>query len=540
MELADIVKCNRLIIPVFVHVNPVDVQKQEGTFGSLLPGFTDRLGAERVNEWKEALRVAGNAPGFTLDDDRNEAELIRKVVKKISLQLRFYDEGMRRDLNGRERKTAEPSSSSLPSRTIDKPRFDVFLSFSGKDTWKGFTGHIYNALIQRGISTFIDSKELERGERIEELFNYIEASKIFVPVLSKEYADSRWCLREITKRVECGRLIIPIFLGVPPAHVRRQEGPFGVAFQWHKSCNIVGEEDLNKWKEALRAVGEIKGYKLQNNTNGNEAELIRMVVKQISLKLELPLDDEGMKRDLNGREQKTAEPSSSSLPSRTIDKPRFDVFLSFSGKDTRKGFTGHLYNALIQRGISTFIDSKELEMGERIEKLFNYIEASKIFVPVLSKGYAHSSWCLREITKMVECGRLIITIFFDVDPRDVRKQSGPFELDKGNDGVGEEDLSKWKVALGAVGKISGYSLQNDTNGNEADLIQNVVEQISSKLNKNAWPFTEHLVGMDSHIDKMYRLLDLTDKEVKMIGIVDGRRRKDDHCHCCSSQATFIF
>uniref|UniRef100_A0A5K0XQ23 ADP-ribosyl cyclase/cyclic ADP-ribose hydrolase n=1 Tax=Nymphaea colorata TaxID=210225 RepID=A0A5K0XQ23_9MAGN len=74
-ELADIVKCNRLIIPVFVHVNPVDVQKQEGTFGSLLPGFTDRLGAERVNEWKEALRVAGNAPGFTLDDDRSEVLL---------------------------------------------------------------------------------------------------------------------------------------------------------------------------------------------------------------------------------------------------------------------------------------------------------------------------------------------------------------------------------------------------------------------------------------------------------------------------------
>ncbi|KAF3784546.1 hypothetical protein EJ110_NYTH30021 [Nymphaea thermarum] len=32
----------------------------------------DRFGAERVNEWKEALRVAGNAPGFKLDDDRSE------------------------------------------------------------------------------------------------------------------------------------------------------------------------------------------------------------------------------------------------------------------------------------------------------------------------------------------------------------------------------------------------------------------------------------------------------------------------------------
>ncbi|KAF3784522.1 hypothetical protein EJ110_NYTH29982 [Nymphaea thermarum] len=180
--------------------------------------------------------------------------------------------------------------------------------------------------------------------------------------------------------------------------------------------------------------------------------------------MERPFDDEGMRRDLNVRKPKTVKPSSSSSPPRTINKPRFDVFLSFSGKDTRKGFTGHLYNALRQRGISTFIDNEELERGERIEELFHYIEASKIFVPVLSKGYADSRWCLREITKMVECGRLIIPIFFDVDPRDVRKQSGPFQFDKSSNGVGEEDQTRWKDALRAVGKISGYSLQNDTNG----------------------------------------------------------------------------
>ncbi|KAF3784530.1 hypothetical protein EJ110_NYTH29998 [Nymphaea thermarum] len=56
---------------------------------------------------------------------------------------------------------------------------------------------------RRGISTFIDNEKLERDEMIEELFNYIEATKIFVPVLSKGPADSRWYLRKITKMVEC-------------------------------------------------------------------------------------------------------------------------------------------------------------------------------------------------------------------------------------------------------------------------------------------------------------------------------------------------
>ncbi|KAF3784525.1 SUPPRESSOR OF npr1-1 CONSTITUTIVE 1 protein [Nymphaea thermarum] len=264
--------------------------------------------------------------------------------------------------------------------------------------------------------------------------------------------------------------------------------------------------------QGCKTLKPVHGFQNLDSMELNNAELIHR---------HLPLDDEGMMRDLNGRKRKRAETSSSSLSS---NKPRFDVFLSFRGKDTWKGFTSHLYNALCQGGISTFIDSEVLERGERIIELINYMEASKIFVPVLSKGYADSRWCLREITEMVECGRLIIPIFFHVDPRDVRNQSGPFKAvfqrHKSSNRVREEDLSKWKDALRVVGEISGYDLEYDTDGYVAELIQDVVEKISRILNKTALlPITEHLVGMDSHIDKMYRLLDLTDKDVKMIGIV---------------------
>ena len=33
----------------------------------------------------------------------------------------------------------------------------------------------------------------------------------------------------------------------------------------------------------------------------------------------------------------------------------YDVFLSFRGEDTREGFTSHLYKALCDKGINTFI-----------------------------------------------------------------------------------------------------------------------------------------------------------------------------------------
>ncbi|KAL8128261.1 hypothetical protein AgCh_015003 [Apium graveolens] len=88
-----------------------------------------------------------------------------------------------------------PASSSSSSSTIC---WDVFLSFYGKDTRKNFTSHLYSALVRAGILTFMDDPELEKGEEISHgLLNAIRASKIFVVVLSENYAYSRWCLDEL-------------------------------------------------------------------------------------------------------------------------------------------------------------------------------------------------------------------------------------------------------------------------------------------------------------------------------------------------------
>uniref|UniRef100_A0A5K0Y1D7 ADP-ribosyl cyclase/cyclic ADP-ribose hydrolase n=2 Tax=Nymphaea colorata TaxID=210225 RepID=A0A5K0Y1D7_9MAGN len=84
------------------------------------------------------------------------------------------------------------------------------------------------------------------------------------------------------------------------------------------------------------------------------------------------------------------------------DSMNFYVVISFRGEDTRKGFTSHLHKELRSRGITTFIDSERLEKGPRINDLFKCIEESKIFVPIFSKNYADSTWCLKEIAKMVD------------------------------------------------------------------------------------------------------------------------------------------
>nr|XP_028953222.1 TMV resistance protein N-like [Malus domestica] len=120
-----------------------------------------------------------------------------------------------------------------------------------------------------------------------------------------------------------------------------------------------------------------------------------------------------------------------SSSSRRSNRWKYEVFLSFRGEDTRTGFTDHLFKALRDAGINAFIDY-ELRKGKNIQReLDQEIEGSRIAVVVFSKSYAESRWCLRELSKIMRCGedqeeKVVYPIFYDVDPSEVRKQSGSF------------------------------------------------------------------------------------------------------------------
>ena len=151
--------------------------------------------------------------------------------------------------------------------------------------------------------------------------------------------------------------------------------------------------------------------------------------------------------------------SSSSL---THQSKNFDVFLSFRGEDTRHGFVSHLYTALYQRGIYTFIDN-DLPRGEEISiKFLKTIENSTMSIIVFSKNYASSTWCLEELAKIVECRnnkQLVRLVFYKVDPSEVRQQKGKFgkalsmHEEKFND---KEKIRRWRNALCEAANLSGW------------------------------------------------------------------------------------
>ncbi|TQD74592.1 hypothetical protein C1H46_039877 [Malus baccata] len=217
----------------------------------------------------------------------------------------------------------------------------------------------------------------------------------------------------------------------------------------------------------------------------------------------------------------------------------YDVFLSFSGVDTRNGFTGHLHRALTDRGYHAYIDEDDLKRGEGIQKeLFQAIEESKISIIVFSKMYANSSWCLNELMKIIECRdkleRHVLPIFYHVDPSHVRNQNGvlaqAFKKHKKNIHKEKDDkkreekqerVKQWRNALREAANLSGYHLQITDNSCEAQRIREIVDEIIPEWlwRANKLHVANHLVGINSRVQDIISYLSSGGSDdVRMVGI----------------------
>ena len=159
---------------------------------------------------------------------------------------------------------ASPSSSPSSSSTL-RWKYEVFLSFRGKDTRNSFTDHLYNALVKKGIFTFRDDEELERGEPIsKELPKAIAESRVAIVILSKRYASSTWCLDELAKILKCkkemGLIVLPVFHYVRPSDVRDQKGSFKKDFAKHEADNTP---QVKTWRDAFTEVASFSGWTLE-------------------------------------------------------------------------------------------------------------------------------------------------------------------------------------------------------------------------------------------------------------------------------------
>ncbi|XP_056164622.1 disease resistance protein RPV1-like [Syzygium oleosum] len=185
-----------------------------------------------------------------------------------------------------------------PSIDTSGMEFEVFLSFRGSDTRDSFTSCLYHDMVEKGIRVFKDDKELQVGEKIEELLRALDDSQIYIPIFSEDFASSAWCLREVARMVDCTsksdgkKEILPLFFDVRPEDVKSSTGLYSSALsKLEKEKVKYGHEEekekydpdeVKRWRHALREVATRVGWKLEGKEYG---ELIKLIVREVLLKL---------------------------------------------------------------------------------------------------------------------------------------------------------------------------------------------------------------------------------------------------------------
>ncbi|KAF8019157.1 hypothetical protein BT93_H3902 [Corymbia citriodora subsp. variegata] len=202
----------------------------------------------------------------------------------------------------------------------------------------------------------------------------------------------------------------------------------------------------------------------------------------------------------------------------------YEVFLSFRGPDTRHDIADYLYNGLIRAGIRAYRDNEELPIGEEIgPELVQAIKQSEILIPILSKGYAASPWCLMELVQMVECkekwGQKIMPVFYNVAPSEVHYQTGSYgeaiNLHINKRRYTDDTIRNWKAALSKVGALRGWELKERGKG---EFTEEVVEKLLIKLKKNYLAVSNCLVEMDDQVDQIMENIGEQTTGTKIVGI----------------------
>lgn len=169
-----------------------------------------------------------------------------------------------------------------------------------------------------------------------------------------------------------------------------------------------------------------------------------------------------------------SEASTQAPASSTPIEWKYDVFVSFRGEDARKGFISHFFRALELAEIRCYRDIDWDQRGRVVgPMLLDAIRTSRIALILFSTRYADSRWCLDEAVEIMNCdgvyrdhGHMLVPIFYDVEPSEVRRQSGEFGrgFESRAAEQGEAKVASWRAALEEAGNRSGWHLMNDANG----------------------------------------------------------------------------
>eukprot|EP01018_Ginkgo_biloba_P026599 Gb_16703 [translate_table: standard] len=168
------------------------------------------------------------------------------------------------------------------SEGSDYPSYDVFINHRGPDVKASLATLIYQHLSVFNVRVFLDQKELRTGDFLPLAIQHaITTCNVHVAIFSKNYAQSPWCLAELSFMRKTGSKIIPVYYDVQPSDVRYvYSGLYAQAFRKHEEKKRIDSQTLEKWKNDLHVVSFISGI-VFNTANDDEAMLLKRIVESV-------------------------------------------------------------------------------------------------------------------------------------------------------------------------------------------------------------------------------------------------------------------
>ncbi|KAH9289193.1 hypothetical protein KI387_033310, partial [Taxus chinensis] len=177
-----------------------------------------------------------------------------------------------------------PQASQPSSTLTGKAPYDVFIHHRGRDVKHKLASTIYYTLKRLGVRAFLDQEELDLGDSIPiALQQAIQGASVHIAILSKNYAQSPWCLAELSLMLKTDAPIIPVFYYVQPGDLRwvaKGKGIYAKDFYQLQRKRRYSSKMLREWKAALQSVSNITGRVLISD-NDDEGRVLDEIVNSV-------------------------------------------------------------------------------------------------------------------------------------------------------------------------------------------------------------------------------------------------------------------
>nr|PNR52797.1 hypothetical protein PHYPA_009172 [Physcomitrium patens] len=95
--------------------------------------------------------------------------------------------------------------------------YDVFLNHRGPDVKSTFVTHLEDALRSEGFRPFLDVRFLMvGGPALKSIDQALDMAKVHVAVVSKGYAEPKYCLSELVDMLKSCQPVVPVLYDVEP------------------------------------------------------------------------------------------------------------------------------------------------------------------------------------------------------------------------------------------------------------------------------------------------------------------------------------